>query len=385
MTGKRVMYTILYRVYTDRHVTVRTLRQRSPERDLYVFQGTGPWGEGVSLRDLPYGEAFAYCAIVDEYCMVLDAWTDRKGRWNIVGNHFCNECGGRVLATMRDLAEPSKNPRAANGAAGPAGSDPPATAFQAIDAHGLPMPSPRRRLPWVAIDEPSAAYREPPAQPLPDEARNDRSPWPEEELVADWRELLEGSGSPENRCETAGWHRWHPSDMAVSASCWLGRAAIFLWATLATPSRLALAASPPEDIGPDRQPPIQQRLVVALEFRADRETSATQGSPGSATNDRNPPGHDCLHGRAAPQRAAPQRAAPQREAPQREAPQSLASQLLAPQRVASGRVASGHFASGWGRFHAEARLLRAPALSLLRRLARPCGTPLRPRRQRRGH
>lgn len=100
MTHLQDSYTLLYPIYGDRHVAVRALRQKSPERDLCLLRGNASWGEGISLRDLPYGASLDYCEIVDEHNLLLDAWTDTKGRWNVVCNHFCPACGDRVVRAV---------------------------------------------------------------------------------------------------------------------------------------------------------------------------------------------------------------------------------------------------------------------------------------------
>lgn len=100
MTRLKDSYTLLYPIYGDRHVAVRALRQKSPERDLCLLRGNASWGEGVLLGDLPYGASLDYCEIVDEHNLLLDAWTDTKGRWNVVCNHFCPACGDRVFRAV---------------------------------------------------------------------------------------------------------------------------------------------------------------------------------------------------------------------------------------------------------------------------------------------
>ncbi|MFM7073703.1 MAG: hypothetical protein ACKO38_18095 [Planctomycetota bacterium] len=103
MTRLPDSYTLLYSIYDDPQVAVRALRQKCPERDLCLLRGNSSWGEGVALRDLPYGASLNYCEIVDEHNLLLDAWTDTKGRWNVVCNHFCPACGDRVLLAVRRI------------------------------------------------------------------------------------------------------------------------------------------------------------------------------------------------------------------------------------------------------------------------------------------
>lgn len=100
MTRMQDSYMLLYPIYRDRHIAVRALRQKSPERDLCLLRGNSSWGEGVALRDLPYGASLDYCEIVDEHNLLLDAWTDTNGRWNVVCNHFCPACGDRVFRAI---------------------------------------------------------------------------------------------------------------------------------------------------------------------------------------------------------------------------------------------------------------------------------------------
>jgi hypothetical protein len=108
MQGAREVYTVLYPIRNKKDFAVMAVRQKCPERDLCLLRGMAPLGEGVSIYDLPYGEVFDYCEIVDEYLMVLDTWNDKKGRWNIICNHYCDSCGPRVLNALSRLATEAK-------------------------------------------------------------------------------------------------------------------------------------------------------------------------------------------------------------------------------------------------------------------------------------
>lgn len=372
MPSRKGMYSVLYRVYSDRYLTVRCVRQRCPERDLYSFQGRGPWGEGVSLRDLPYGQAFFYCALVDEYAMVLDAWTDTRGRWNIICSHYCPDCGERVRAVLCSLASPPKTHPASADDPSSAAGQPPGTAFQAIDASGQPMSTlwwnPHR----PTRHSPSADGGDLADRATTDHATNASSPWPEAELLADCYALMT-AGAPKAGVPAAGVQklvphhendpqRWRNRDSSWIATRWIGRATIFLWATLATPSRLGWAAESPETTSDDHPPPSQHWPVARW-----GSFTAAMVAAGCGSSDRKMPA--ALR--------VPQRAPLAARHPTAIGFSSAASRDLYP----SGRLLRQP--PGWP----SSKRAPFPALALLRtqHAAHYGRSPSRPRRQTRGH
>lgn len=285
MSGRKGMYSVLFRVYSDQYLTVRSVRQHCPARDLYSFQGHGPWGEGVSLRDLPYGQAFSYCEVVDEYSMVLDAWTDTRGRWHIICSHYCRDCGDRVRAILCSLASPPK--ASAGDPSSVAGQSPGAT-FQAIDANGQPMSAPWWIPPRVTRKIPPGDGGDLADHASTDDAMNASLPWPESELWADCYHLL-AAATRAAGVSAAGTQKvvprgvndpqsWLNRDVSWTATRWIGRAAIFLWATLATPSRLEGAAESPATASDDDPPPGQHWPIVCWEDCSAGITAAGCGS-----------------------------------------------------------------------------------------------------------
>jgi len=204
MQCAREIYTVLYQIRKKKDFAVIAVRQKCPERDLCLLRGMAPLGEGVSICDLPYGEVFDYCEIVDEYLMVLDTWNDKKGRWNIICNHYCDSCGPRVLNALSRLAAEAKRSLAQGSQL--------ATHLE------------------VELPERSTAIPR----------RLSQQDWPEEGL---WGELLE-------EMDIQGWNglvrkafcvdRMRRRGWASILNCWPAHATIFLWATLATPIRFGL-------------------------------------------------------------------------------------------------------------------------------------------------
>ncbi|MEY4181113.1 MAG: hypothetical protein RLY70_4688 [Planctomycetota bacterium] len=225
MQGAREVYTVLYPIRNKKDFAVMAVRQKCPERDLCLLRGMAPLGEGVSIYDLPYGEVFDYCEIVDEYLMVLDTWNDKKGRWNIICNHYCDSCGPRVLNALSRLATEAKRSLA-----------------QALErATRLEFDLPERS---IAIPR-----------------RLSQQDWPEERL---WGELLD-------ELDFQGWNglvrkafcvdRIRAGGWASILNCWPAHATIFLWATLATPSRF----------GPRMELPIHRSAGLASALAPTRK------------------------------------------------------------------------------------------------------------------
>ncbi len=206
-------YALLYRLRGDSVVSVFTVRQQVPVRDLCLFRGKGPWQGSASPLNLPYGKAFGYCELIDEHHILLDAWTDQNGRWNIVCNHYCEACGSYVVDAVRRFAGDFEKPVA--------------------EAAGSP---PR--------EDTASRCRFASAQ-----TRNRSHRRPEVELRTACLERLHRLRA-NKRCRT----RFTPSFRDAVAwpelvSSWPGRATIFLWATLVTPIHIGFAAETPNPRG----------------------------------------------------------------------------------------------------------------------------------------
>jgi hypothetical protein len=230
-------YALLYRLRGDSVVSVFTVRQQVPVRDLCLFRGKGPWQGSASPLNLPYGKAFGYCELIDEHHILLDAWTDQNGRWNIVCNHYCEACGSYVVDAVRRFAGDFEKP-AAEAARSPLRED---ATSRCRFAYAQTRSWSRRR--------PEVALRTACLERL---------------------RLLRAN----KRCQA----RFPPSFRGAVAwpelvSSWPGRVTIFLWATLVTPIHIGFAAATPNP-GDDAPHAAPNRSFSRSQATSNRERSA---------------------------------------------------------------------------------------------------------------